>query len=400
MKSISRKGTKTGGGCVLYIVAILFLLVGSGVFIFLSGLPLWNWSNAQHWDTAPCNILSSSVGSHRSDDGTTYSVDIEYAYVLDGTTYHSDQYNFFSGSSSGRSRKQAIVDQFPAGSERECYVNPANPHEAVLNRDFSMTYLIGCFGLIFVFIALAILIGSLRSRGNRSLSAGGRFQPATPQVATSETITLKRDRSNLFGCGFLLVFAAIWNGIVGTVFFGMLSEGEFSSGDLFPLLFMIPFVLVGLGVIALLVYMFLALFNPRPELTLTPGAIPLGGTATLGWRFDGNPSRISKLTISVCGEEKATYRRGTSSVTDTSVFAKIVLVETEAPVDMAAGEVQFTIPEFTAPSFEASNNKIIWQIKVHGDIRRWPDISKEFPIQVVPLPGAGGTRQPAEFREG
>jgi len=399
MKSISRKGTKRGSGCFLVLFAIPFLLIGSGVFIFLSGLPIWNWLNAQQWATVPCTITSSDVGSHSSSDGTTYSIDIEYSYAYEGRTYQGDQFNFFSGSSSGYKGKQHVVDQFPAGTQQACYVNPANPDEAVLNRDFSFTYLIGCFGLVFVFVALALMVVGMRSGKNKSLSAAGRFQPATPQPITDETAILKSDKSNLFGCVFLIIFGTIWNGIVGAVFFGMLSEGEFSSGDIFPMLFLTPFLLVGLGIIVALVYMFLAMLNPRPELSLTPGSILLGGTAILGWQFNGNPSRIGKLTITVIGEEKATYRRGTSSVTDSSTFVKIVLVETDVPVELARGEVQFTIPEFTAPSFDAPNNKIVWQINVHGDIARWPDVNTSFPIQILPLQQSTPVRQPGEFHE-
>ena len=36
-------------------------------------------------------------------------------------------------------------------------------------------------------------------------------------------------------------------------------------------------------------------------------------------------------------------------------------------------------------SFEADSNKIIWEIKVEGEIARWPDVSQNFPITVDPM---------------
>ena len=35
-------------------------------------------------------------------------------------------------------------------------------------------------------------------------------------------------------------------------------------------------------------------------------------------------------------------------------------------------------------SFAGSNNKIVWEIKLHGDIQRWPDVDDSFPLVVLP----------------
>jgi len=402
MKAISAKGT-VGTSRVerltLVIVAAIFLLVGSGVFVFFTVLPLRSWSQAQHWESVPCTILSSSVASHSDSDGVTYSVDISYAYQWSGERYESDAYNFFSGSSSGRSGKEAIVGQYPPGSEHTCFVNPEDPREAVLNRDFDFTYFIGTVGLIFVFIALGLIVYSLRGgdRSSRTATNSARAELRSAIVRTDETVTLKSDNTGLVGCAFFFVFGLIWNGIVFAMLWGMLRE---ESPGIAGLLFMTPFVLVGLGVGIGVVYYFLALFNPRPELTLSPGTIPLGGAAELGWRFDGSTARIRQLTITLQGVEKATYRRGTSTSTDSSTFAKVVLADTASNVEIREGRVSVAVPEFTAPSFFAPNNSIIWQIHVRGDIRWWPDVNREFAIQVAPLPQEHPVPYaPAEFRE-
>ena len=68
-----------------------------------------------------------------------------------------------------------------------------------------------------------------------------------------------------------------------------------------------------------------------------------------------------------------------------STFEKLVIVEVEDAASIRAGLVQFAIPEFTMHSFEATNNKIEWFLKVHGNIKKWPDVSDEFSIQVLPL---------------
>lgn len=405
MKSISRRGTGAGHGCVVRVMGLVFMLIGSGVAIGLSGLPLYNWYGAQDWPAVPCTVVSSEVRTHSSSDGTTYSIAIHYAYTWEGRQYESDQYNFFGGSSSGYNSKQAVVDAYPAGATRECFVNPENPGEAVLARGFSFTYLIGSFGLIFVLVGAFMLFGRLGSPRERGISSSGM----RPAGAVSEAIpapaldagriTLKGGNNSLIGFVFLLIFAVIWNGITYIALWNTLGQGD-GGFDMVATLFLIPFVLIGLALLGGVLYFFLTLFNPRPDLTLSPGYLPLGGTAMIGWAFRGNASRICKLTITLQGQEAATYRRGTSSTTDRSIFEKIVIVETEVAAEIRQGEVAVTVPEFTAPTFNAPNNKIQWQVKVHGDIRRWPDVNEEFELVVSPLPADPALRPvPAEFRQ-
>lgn len=400
MKSISRKGARRQG-CALRLVAPIVLIPGLVVFYFFTVGPLGDWLSAQDWVETPCTILQSEVGVHTSsDDGATYSIDIVYEYTWEGATYQSDRYNFMGGSSSGRRGKESVVGQYPAGSTRVCFVDPRSPEEAVLNREFSLAYLIGFGGLAFALFFVALLFfGGKRSKN--SLSAGGaRHDAAVPSVPVGERIELKGDSSNWVGLGFVLLFAVIWNGIVLGVCFAMWQEFDSKAIEWFPLLIMIPFTLVGLGLIVAVVYCIMALFNPKPDMVLSPGYLPLGGNAVITWSFRGNVSRIRQLKISLVGEEKATYRRGTDTVTDTSVFHRVVLVETTVAGEIAMGEVSFLIPEFSAPSFDAPNNKIRWYIQIEGDIPRWPDVGQDFTLTVAPLPSEqpGATPVRAEFQ--
>ena len=233
---------------------------------------------------------------------------------------------------------------------------------------------------------LAIIIAG-RRKGNKgsALSAGAKVQTsAMPAHHETGTVTLKPRKSPLTNLILVTLFALFWNGIV-SVFVAAL----FSDFQIVLALFLTPFVLVGLGLIGAVVYTFLALFNPRIEVRVDPGAMPLGSTVALEWNVLGNTARIARFRIWLIGKESATYRRGTDTVTDDSTFEKIPILEATNPADMRMGAVQFAVPEFTVPTFEADNNKIQWYIKVHGDIHRWPDIDEEYEVTVLPLPVAG-----------
>jgi hypothetical protein len=136
------------------------------------------------------------------------------------------------------------------------------------------------------------------------------------------------------------------------------------------------------GAIAGVGYYFLGLFNPRVHVTLDPGAVPLGGSARVEWRIDGDATRIRALTVTLEGREEATYRRGTDTVTNRSVFLQRQLARDTNP--LARGSAKLEVPAETMHSFAAPNNRIVWVIKMHGEIPRWPDVNEELPVEVPP----------------
>jgi hypothetical protein len=132
------------------------------------------------------------------------------------------------------------------------------------------------------------------------------------------------------------------------------------------------------------VYLFLAMFNPRPMLELSSGSIPLGGAAELRWTFSGQTGRIGELFVTLRGVEEARYRRGTNTCTDRNTFFEMELHKTSDAYEIASGRIGFVVPPDTMHSFEAANNKILWSLEVHGSIKGWPDVKESFKINVVP----------------
>jgi hypothetical protein len=358
--------------------------VGLLVCVFFAVVPIMRWQGAQDWMETPCTVISSKVGSHRDSDGTTYSIDIEYSYSFLERSYIGRRYNFMDGSSSGSKGKHDVVNQYPAGSERICYVNPVHPDQAVLSREFSYSYFIGFFGLIFFAVGLFIVVQAIRGKNKASLSQGGRIQADETDRVYEEELDLKPGKGRIGKLIFFMFFALCWNGIVGAVFGGIFMAEE-GNPSWFVSLFLIPFVLIGIALMGAVIYYVLALFNPRPKLTLRPGALPLGSTADLEWSVSGAVRRISAFRIDLEGELAATYRQGTNTHTEKKTFERITILEATETNDLRLGRVQFTVPEFSMHSFDAPNNKVIWKLVVHGDIKRWPDIKDEFVIQVLPL---------------
>lgn len=390
MRAISAAATKRTStlGCLLPFF-LLFVVVGLVGAWFLLGKPLAQLAAARSWTALPCVVESSAVREHEGDDSTTYSVDIVYRYEVGGRTYHGNRYDFLGGSSGGRAAKQAVVDAHPVGSAVTCYVDPRDPSSSVLARGWSVKYLLGLLPLAFVAGGAFGISYAIKSRksapstasvGASARRAGAdRQAPAAPgpvQLA-AKTGPLGRILGTLF-------VALFWNGITSIFVYQVVQGWRTGAGDVFLTLFMTPFVLIGLALLVAVPHQMLAATNPRPRLELSSGRPRLGELERLDWSFRGSVARLTGFRIVLEGREEADYRRGTSTATDRNVFHREVLFESMQPQAMERGSLSFQVPAQSMHSFAAPNNRVIWALKLEGEIPRWPDIAEEFVLEVLP----------------
>jgi hypothetical protein len=127
------------------------LLMVAGLVLFLAFLlgPVRHAIAARSWRAQECKILRSEVQRHATSEGSdTYSPAILYSYAVADHEHRSDRYSFFEYSTSWASA-QRITSAYRPGLTVGCYVNPADPDDATLNRDPSPGWLIGLlpFGL-------------------------------------------------------------------------------------------------------------------------------------------------------------------------------------------------------------------------------------------------------------
>jgi Protein of unknown function (DUF3592) len=393
-----RRRQGSGAGCLAAFFG-LFALVGGVATWFVTIRPLVGLVAARSWVETPCTILASQVAESSDSDGTTYKVDVRYSYVFAGGEHRSERYDFFDAYSSGYQGKADVVARYPPGARTVCYVNPADPSEAVIDRSPAPRYLVGLVPLVFLFIGVGGIVFALRQTGR--VTAVTVTTPSSGAWSSTPTRSaLARDsfpavetgpldlRPNVSPLGKFvgLTFAALfWNGIVSVFVWQAVQGWRAGQPDGCLTLFLVPFVLVGLALVAGAFQNLLALANPRPRLTLSPGVLTPGGAAYLQWKMVGRASRIRRLRIVLEGREEARYRRGTDTYTDRETFATIHAVETDQPFEIPAGSAHLSIPEGTMHSFAADNNKIVWMLKAECEIPGWPDSVDEYEIQVKPL---------------
>jgi hypothetical protein len=386
-KAISERHRQGGSGALaLRIFGAIFMLVGGGLTYGLGILPWLEARAAADWKEVPCTITSSRVEARRGSKGSTsYSLEIQYDYVVDGQVYTSDRYNFAAASSGSRKWRDEVAAAYREGRQTVCYVNPAEPSEAVLIRESGTSWFVAIPAVFFVaglliFANAGRVAGPRRAVRNPITGAPGTGSIGGLRGNVGETggpVSLTPAGSTLATFLILLVVAVFWNGVVFGVLFLAETPGPVKA-------FLAIFGLIGLGLAAAVVHQFLSLFNPRPSVQATAGSVRLGESLEVRFSFSGRTQRITQLKITLKAEEVATYRRGTDTRTDRHVFHLTTLLETRDSAVMQSGSVTLTIPGTSMHSFDAPNNKIVWKLELHGEIPRWPDVKLEFPIVVLP----------------
>lgn len=376
-------------GWIVFAVGVVFVMgIGVGG---ITSMPfeLRDLIVAQQWRPVEGRIQSSAILER---DGVQLA-DVSYTYVVDGGRYMNDDIHF--GEELGTA--DALVARYPAGASVTVYVDPGDPQRSVLERRLGEESIVTAVVLAVFVVAGVVMIGvGLRLRRSGAARRTAKWEPAAlaghaavtgsdapfmPATAEGE-VELKESAPPLAKLIIAVVIGLIWNGITWTAAFDMLKDGI--SSDWFGALFMTPFLAVGLAIIGAAVYFGLAMTNARPTILLPRNYIAPGETLRLGWRLSGNVSKVDRISISLEGKESATYRRGTRTVTDTHAFLSLPLTTVVEKDRMRNGELAVTLPANLMHTFEASNNKITYAVKVHGTIPKWPDINSEFAVVVAP----------------
>src|SRR5690606_31662059 len=96
-------------------------------------VPMRSYSSAQGWKQRPCVILTTELQEVRGDDNSTWRAAFTYRYQFGNREFVGNQDNAFPSSGARRSAQRRLA-QLAVGTETFCWVNPRQPHQALLDR--------------------------------------------------------------------------------------------------------------------------------------------------------------------------------------------------------------------------------------------------------------------------
>lgn len=135
------------------------LIFGCLIFYYVPGgiVQAWSgWLASRNYVAVPAVIQKCSL-TGEDDPKQSAGIDILYEYSCNNQTFQGRQYSFFHryATNVGANKVRQIVKSYTAGQKTECYVNPAQPQQAVLDRKFYLAPLL--IDYIFCLIGIACL---------------------------------------------------------------------------------------------------------------------------------------------------------------------------------------------------------------------------------------------------
>ncbi len=158
---------KEGTTGSLYLIGVgLLLAVSGGLFTWLLGSSFGRARNMDAWQEVPCSILISEVRERRigPEVPTDYAFGVLYGYEFEGEAYSSEDYDLRGNAwVKDPNRIRALIQRFPAGSERQCWVNPIVPEQSVLKKETKAPGYSIWFPILFVVGGLGVVIKAMLS---------------------------------------------------------------------------------------------------------------------------------------------------------------------------------------------------------------------------------------------
>ncbi len=374
----------------------LFLVMGLGFLIGMVGHPLSDYLAARHWQPMQATILSSELKSYRGDDSTTYKAIASYRYFVGDRSYQGSQVSVQDIADNFGDYQQTMAAKLSraqrSGEPVPGWVNPDNPHQALLDRELRWTLVVFPTLLCSVFVVIGggIVYISWRKQAATDAQSETGDQPWLVKPEWQASGILSQNR------------LALWGWWIGVLFMSALlvpllwqMPGALKKGE-YGILFGLPFVAIGLLVLFKAVQRTLeARRFGRAPVVLTPFPGQIGGVVA-GYIDVALPmDRQHRFTVTL--EQMKTVVRRSGNKTETSTSS---VWELSAPGQLnhctrgTRVAFSFAVPEGMPPSKTQGGSGYWWSLKVRGDIPG-VDFNRSYEIPVFAHHQSGAAHRSA-----
>lgn len=145
-------------------------VVGFGLFLFVIFFvrAVFDLIRAAKWEQTTCQVIDSYLHTDAASTTGTgsktrgYRLRILYSYIYGGKDFLADRYNFVRWGTGGK-KLTHILNQYRAETKVDCFINPGKPYQAVLNRSFSLRYLMGLLPMLISAAGMVLFLVARRS---------------------------------------------------------------------------------------------------------------------------------------------------------------------------------------------------------------------------------------------
>lgn len=376
-------------GCVV-LFTLPFLFGGMFCFWSMSGRPTLDWMRARDWEPADAVIEKAHIQTIHDSEGDKHKAVVHFRYQYRGATHAGTRYSFVSADMNlGATDQEHVRNNLTLGKTVRCWVNSADPAEAVLDRSlpgqvllglfFSVPFItVGIFGLgILALPRLRDLFFRLRKAQMTRLVADGRLpewvmlpftadESSTPPSDVALSIAADDRLPQAVGVTLLNFF---WNGMVGAFLFwdvGIILSGERWPGLLLAL-FLLPFIVVGMGMLWSGIKLWRLCWRAGWVAALRPAPGFEGGEVSSCWAWldSQHQARPPEAVVRIVGQaaawdaesdspRRAVGRKRRTQLSDRNAAqkAELELAAVEVPVVHATREIPLHLPAIPSPRLE------------------------------------------------
>lgn len=370
-----------------------------GLFFLLPGLLIMGWGfldageyiKMQTWQAVPGVIETVDLNSSSdSDGGTTYKTTATYRYHYMGDNYTGNRASLYDDGydnigSFHHDIANKLEDRLNRGGSTDVYINPNDPSDSILIRDFRWGFFIFkfIFGLIFAGVGALVVYTSLTERKSNDLDA--QQSSDAPWLANSDWTSPEITSSAKGAVWGTALFALFWNGF--SIPMAILITPEILNGEyMAAIAYLFPLAGTWLAYLAGKTYLEYRRYG-KTIFTMDPfpGAMggQVGGTIDLKGRLPAGAQYIINLAnvhSYLTGGGKNRSRR------ENILWEKSVLAYAEPYLEGTRLTFSIDVPSDSTRASDAqpdSSNYHLWRLNLHSDVPG-VDLDRNFQIPVYP----------------
>lgn len=394
--------------------AALLLLGCAGLAAIVLTLVIPEYRVNHGFAQTQCTVRDKRLARKDTPEGKLFRPEITVEYAVGGETFVARAYDIRQAFSPGEEEQQALVDQFEVGGVYPCWYDPGDPKTAVLVRGYSFWFwlmlpvpisflLIGGAGMIYELFAwgksherrAAVLRRAAAIRLVHDRKHPKAEYPAVPSPAniTNSPGTHLEYRLPTVGSSSVQIIVWLstclaWNGLVAVFAIWAIRGHLAGEPDWFLTLFVTPFALVGLGLVAVVIRQAVRMAAVGPTLMEISDQPLRPGGAYQVFLSQAGRLKMKSLEVQLVCDEEATFRHGTDvrtetrRVFETPVFRReAFLVQHGVPFE---SQFAVEVPAGAMHSFHSDHNEVNWKLLVRGELADWPGYQRSFPVIVCP----------------